>query len=177
MKVFIAGPRAIKNLDENINNKLENICKEEHEILIGDADGIDSCVQKFLNGENYRNVRVYASKGKVRNNYGNWNVQNVYVEDGITGFEFYAKKDLAMAQNADIGFMIWNGKSKGTFTNMVNLLNLGKKVVMYYNNKFYYFKDKEQLINFINSNIKLDSKLKKILGEKEEHTFIQACLF
>ena len=46
--MFIAGPRAIKNLDENINNKLENICKEEHEILIGDADGIDSCVQKFL---------------------------------------------------------------------------------------------------------------------------------
>lgn len=37
-----------------------------------------------------------------------------------------------MAKNADIGFMIWNGKSKGTFNNMINLLNLGKEVILYY---------------------------------------------
>ena len=177
MKVFIAGPRAINTLDGSIKEKIESICKNNYEILIGDADGVDSSVQKFLNERKYRNVKIFASNGKARNNYGNWNIKNVYVEDGIRGFEFYAKKDLEMTKNADIGFMIWNGKSKGTFNNIINLLNLKKEVVMYYNSKFYYFRTMSELEEFISTNIKLNSKLKKILTKNEQQEFVQACLF
>lgn len=64
MKVFIAGPRAIHELDENVCKKLENICNKNYDIFIGDAYGIDSCVQKFLNQKLYKNVTVFASERK-----------------------------------------------------------------------------------------------------------------
>ncbi len=179
LKIFIAGPRAIKELDENISKKLENICAKNYEVLVGDADGIDSSVQKFLQLKSYRNVIVFASKGIARNNYGDWKIETVKVDNHVTGFDFYAQKDLVMAKRADIGFMIWNGKSKGTFNNIINLLNFGKGVILYFvpNQKFYQFKTMKDLNNFLSANVKLDSKLKKLLPNKDVNRFVQACLF
>ena len=37
-----------------------------------------------------------------------------------------------MAEAADYGFMLWDGESKGTLNNIFNLLELGKKVVVYF---------------------------------------------
>lgn len=54
LKVFIAGPRAINELDENINMKLDNICEKNYSILVGDADGIDSSIQKVLSEKNIK---------------------------------------------------------------------------------------------------------------------------
>lgn len=179
MKVFIAGPRAIKELDNNIRIKINSICDKNYDVLVGDADGIDTSVQKHLQNRAYRNVRIFASKGLARNNIGNWNVENVEVNDDVKGFDFYAQKDLEMAKKADVGFMIWNGKSRGTFNNMINLLKLEKEVVLYYvpTEKFYSFKQIIELEEFINLNVKLDSKLKKLMPAKQTTQFIQACLF
>lgn len=179
LKIFVAGPRAIKDLDKSIAIKLENICKKEYEVLVGDADGIDSSVQKFLNKQNYKNVTVYASKGIARNNYGNWRIKNVTVNENVTGFEFYAKKDFEMAKNSDIGFMIWNGTSRGTFNNMINLLKLGKNVILYYtpNQKFYQIKNINELEKFLSTNVNLNNKLKKMLPPQETKQFVQVCLF
>ena len=94
MKIFIAGPRTIKELDKNIFVKLENICVKNYDILVGDADGIDSSIQKFLQSKSYKNVTVFASEGIARNNYGNWKIEKVDVANNVTGFEFYAQKDL-----------------------------------------------------------------------------------
>lgn len=128
LKIFIAGPRAIKELDENICEKLNNICEKKYNILVGDAEGVDSSIQKFLQIKLYRNVTVFASKG--------------------------------------------------TFNNMVNLLNLGKEVILYYapNQKFYQFKTMKDLSDFLNTNVKLDSKLKKLLPKKDVKQFVQTCL-
>lgn len=179
MKVFIAGPRAIKELDNNIRIKINSICDKNYDVLVGDADGIDTSVQNYLKDRDYRNVKIFASKGIARNNIGNWNVENVEVNENVKGFDFYAQKDLEMAKKADIGFMIWNGKSRGTFNNMINLLKLEKEVVLYYvpTEKFYSFKQIIELEEFINSNVKLDSKLKKLMPAKQTTQFIQACLF
>ena len=68
MKVFIAGPRAITELDENIYHKLNSICDKNYDVLVGDADGIDTSIQKFLQSKLYKNVRVFASNGFARNN-------------------------------------------------------------------------------------------------------------
>ena len=175
MRVFIAGPRAIKELDEKIYTKLNNICEKEYDILVGDAEGIDSSVQKFLQNKGYKNVIVFASNGIARNNYGEWKIQKVDVDKNVTGFDFFAQKDLEMATRADIGFMIWNGKSKGTFNNIINLLKLKKEVIMYYvpNKKIYQFKQMNDLYLFLNTNIKLDSKLKKLLPKREANKSIQ----
>ena len=179
LKVFIAGPRAISELDEKVCTKLNSICRKNYDVLVGDADGIDSSIQKFLNEKNYKNVTIFASKGIARNNYGDWKIKNVVVDDNVTGFDFYATKDLSMAKNTDIGFMIWNGKSKGTFNNMINLLNLEKEVILYYvpNEKFYQFKQMRDLDDFLKMNVKLDSKLKKLLPKNEVKQFVQACMF
>lgn len=117
--------------------------------------------------------------GNVRNNFGNWFVQNVSVEPNITGFDFYAKKDLEMAKKADIGFMIWNGKSRGTFNNIVNLLKMNKEVVLYYDvtNELYYLKNLNDLNIFLNDNVKLNSKLKAIMPKIDSNKFIQVGLF
>ena len=169
----------IKELDEKVYRKLNSICEKEYNVLVGDADGIDSSVQKFLKEKKYKNVTIFASNGMARNNYGNWEIENVIVDNNITGFDFYAQKDLEMAKNADIGFMIWNGKSKGTFNNMINLLNLEKEVILYFvpNQKFYYFKAMKDLNNFLKTNVKLDNRLKKLLPNKEIKEFIQVCIF
>ena len=131
MKIFIAGPRAISNLNINVQNRLWNICNNGFTVFIGDANGVDTAVQKYLSQINYRNVRVYASNGKARNNHGNWPIENISVPQHIRKFDFYSMKDKAMAANADYGFMLWNGESRGTLNNLVNLLNVNKKSLLY----------------------------------------------
>ena len=54
-------------------------------MLVGDADGIDSSIQKYFALKLYKKVKIYASQGKVRNNYGSWNVEAVEVKEKLTG--------------------------------------------------------------------------------------------
>lgn len=179
LKIFIAGPRAITELDANVIIKLENIVKNNYEVIVGDAIGIDSSIQKFFQSKNYNNVTVFASNGNARNNYGNWKIEKVIVDNNITGFDFYAQKDFEMARKSDIGFMIWNGKSKGTFNDIINLLDMKKEVILYYlnNKKYYYLKDIQDFSSFLIANVKLDNKLEKILYKNEKSKFVQSCLF
>ena len=85
-------------------------------VLVGDANGVDKQIQTYCYARNYKNVKVFNSNGKTRNNIGNWDVVNVKVSDNVKGFDFYAAKDLEMAKQADYGFMIWNGKVKERLT-------------------------------------------------------------
>lgn len=131
MKVFIAGPRAISALDPDVKERLSSIMLQGLTVLVGDACGVDQAVQKHLHKNAYQNVIVYASNGVARNNVGLWPVRNVAVEKGVSGFDFYVRKDAQMAADADFGFMIWNGKSKGTLNDMINLAKGGKGVLAY----------------------------------------------
>jgi hypothetical protein len=133
MKIFVAGPRAISSLNKSVKDRLYGIFEKEHAVLVGDANGVDKAVQNFFSELNYSSVTVYASNGRVRNNLGKWPVQSVQVPAAKKGFDFYAAKDKAMAEAADYGFMIWNGESKGTLNNVVNLLSENKKVLVYFN--------------------------------------------
>lgn len=130
--VFIGGPRAITRLDKNVQARLLSLIESGCQVIIGDAAGIDKAVQQFLNDQEFQQVKIYASNGNVRNNIGAWPVTKVPVADGTTGFDFYACKDRQMAQDANIGFMIWNGKSRGTFENIVNLAAQKKLCLVYF---------------------------------------------
>lgn len=132
MRIFIAGPRAISSLNPKIEDRLHGIYEKGYSVLVGDANGVDKAIQRYFSLLDYANVTVYASNGKARNNLGNWNVETVPVPSNIRGFDFYAMKDKAMATNADYGFMLWNGESKGTLNNIINLLNDSKTALVYF---------------------------------------------
>ena len=152
MNVFVAGPRKVTNLNNHVKERLYNIINNNFNILVGDANGIDKAIQKFLYNENYPNVMVYAVDGKARNNIGGWNIKNIDSKDKKRkDFAYYTLKDKVMAQDATWGFMIWNGSGKGTLNNMINLTSTGKKTLLYFipEKEFYTFNDLKQLKSFI----------------------------
>ena len=75
-KVFIAGPLKIRTLDKNINERLDNIIRNKIEVLVGDANGVDTAVQEYLNLKKYKNVTVYCIN-YPRNNIGNWKIVSI----------------------------------------------------------------------------------------------------
>ncbi len=131
MKIFIAGAKSIKALPDVVQQRMMTIYQKGYEVLVGDCYGVDASVQKFYSGLGYSNVVVFASNGKARNNIGRWNVRNVAVPSYVRGFDFYKQKDIAMANEADYGFMIWDGESRGTLNNTINLVTRGKQVLIY----------------------------------------------
>lgn len=139
MRVFVAGPRTISQLEPVILQQINTIITNGFTILIGDSIGIDQAVQEYLTEKRYKKVKIYASDGIARINTGGWEVIKIAIAEGTKGFAFYAAKDLAMAIAADYGLMVWNGISKGTFNNFINMIRLEKKVLVYYTpeQKFY----------------------------------------
>ena len=160
MKVFIAGPRAISKLNSEALKRIDNIINEQFTILVGDAAGVDKAVQNHCSEKQYRNVKIYASNGKARNNIGQWEVISIQIENHIKGFDFYAAKDLAMANEADYGFMVWNGKSRGTLNNIINLTLLNKKVLVYYtpDKEFYVLKSIDDVKELLGKNDDVTAK-------------------
>lgn len=100
------------------------------QILVGDADGADKSVQRYLADRSYLNVFVYCMKNHCRNNVGNWPTRELEAPRGARGFDYYSLKDRAMAEAADYGFMLWDGKSKGTINNVLNLARDNKAVLV-----------------------------------------------
>lgn len=131
MTVFIGGSRSVTALPSGVIHRLQNIISQNFQIIIGDADGADLAVQLHLQSVNYKAVTVYASNGKTRNNAGGWQVKSIQVSKEVLGYAFYAAKDKAMAADADYGFMIWDGRSRGTRENINNLTKLGKNTLVY----------------------------------------------
>ena len=66
-----------------------------------------------------------------RNNVGTWPTLQVAAPKGARGFDYYSLKDRAMADAAEYGLMLWDGKSKGTINNVLNLSRGNKLVVVY----------------------------------------------
>jgi len=131
-KIFIGGSRRLTHLNMDILTRIDNIIASSFTILVGDANGADKSVQKHCAGMNYQNVIVFCSGNECRNNIGNWRTFHIRVEKKTRNIHFYTAKDLEMAKEADYGFMIWDGKSKGTFNNINELIKLSKKVLVYF---------------------------------------------
>jgi PDZ domain-containing secreted protein len=126
--VFIFGSISIKALDTEATCLLDSMIAEKQTVLIGDAFGVDKLVQQYLFEHNYQFVTVYFSGAKVRNNIGNWQTKQISNDNNLTGRSMYQLKDVAMAQDADNGLAIWDGKSRGTKFNIEAMIKLGKNV-------------------------------------------------
>ncbi|MFA5518694.1 MAG: hypothetical protein WDA74_05500 [Spirochaetota bacterium] len=126
MRVFISGSISIKKLPKYALHKIDNIIKKDYHVFVGDAKGVDSIVQKYLQKKNYQNVIVYYAGNEIRNNYGNWETKQVNNSSKKKGRELYTLKDIEMANDADFGLMIWDGKSEGTLNN-ISMMKLRNK--------------------------------------------------
>lgn len=121
------------------------------EFLVGDANGADKALQAFLSRSGYKNVVVYHV-GACRNNLGSWPTKQVETASDRKSFAYYVAKDSAMAQEADCGFMLWDGESKGTLNNIEVLVGMGKKTLVYFSpeRRFYTLasaRDLEELLS------------------------------
>jgi len=132
MKVFIGGSRKLFRINNDIKIKIDDLIRNNFTILIGDANGIDKSIQKYLYANNYMNILVYCVDNQCRNNIGKWEV--IYIKSNLSkkDYKFYTLKDIEMAKESDYGIMIWDGESKGTLNNIINLLRQDKKVLVYF---------------------------------------------
>lgn len=130
-KVFIAGSRQITRLPAEVKARIDTMIDKVFEILVGDANGADKAVQSYLAEKAYPHVLVHCMERHCRNNVGHWPTREVPAPKGARGFDFYSTKDRVMADTAEYGLMLWDGKSKGTINNVVNLSRDGKPVVVY----------------------------------------------
>jgi hypothetical protein len=129
--VFIAGSRAVSRLNSQITERIDNIVKQGFTVLVGDANGADKAVQSYLAKRQYQNVVVHCMD-VCRNNVGGWTTQHHQAPSHIRrDRHYYVIKDKAMASRSTCGFMLWDGRSKGTLANVINLINAHKNVLLY----------------------------------------------
>jgi len=129
--VFLGGSRRIARLNESIRSKLDELLDRGLWMFIGDANGADRALQQHLADRGYERVVIYAVTGMLRNNVGHWKVRSVDAPRGARGFDLYSVKDTQMANDASYGFMLWDGKSRGTLANVRSLLARGKPVAVH----------------------------------------------
>jgi len=129
--VFIAGSITIKSLDTRVKERIDNIVESGFEVLVGDADGADTAVQRHLHARAYARATVYCSGPVPRNNLGSWPTHNVKTSARPGTRAFFTAKDIEMAKAAEFGLMIWDAKSTGTLSNVVELLSRGRKSVVF----------------------------------------------
>jgi len=130
-KIFISGSISIKKLDRNVLDRIDEIIKAGHQIIVGDADGVDRLAQCYLHEQDIGNVVVYCSGDISRNNIGNWNVMKVHTDKSPGSRVFFAAKDLQMADDCERGLMVWDSESTGTLSNTIELLKRDKASLVY----------------------------------------------
>ncbi len=180
-KVFISGSMRIKNLDPKVKERIDNIVNSNFPILLGDAEGVDSSIQRLLHEKGYEKVTIFCSGNEVRNNIGGWTVEKNNSEHRKNTRLFFTEKDVAMAKKCDYGFMVWDSVSSGTLKNVYEVLSRGKKSLVFVN-KLKTFKkignivDFEYLVSLMSKNAfeKADKKIqlnKKIRELKQLKMF------
>ena len=129
--VFLSGSRTLGRLNSDVRERLRNIVDRRFHVVIGDANGADKALQKYLAEAHYPSVTVYCSGGQCRNNVGAWETKSINVDAQLSGRDFYVQKDKSMAEDADYGFVLWDGKSAGALGNVMELLKRRKKALVY----------------------------------------------
>jgi hypothetical protein len=156
-RVFIAGSMNIKHLDSKVKLRIDNILAQDFEVVVGDADGADTSIQAYLFNHGTAKATVFCSGERPRNNVGNWPVQRVETSYSEGSRAFFTAKDIRMAEVADFGLMIWDTKSTGTLSNVLELLARRKKSAVFIN--------KAKLFK----NISTVEQLEELLSYMSEH--------
>jgi adenine-specific DNA-methyltransferase len=129
--VFIGGSRKVTKLSAEVRARIDRIVEQKLHVVIGDANGADKAVQRYLAERHHALVEVFSADSIPRNNLGGWPVRVVTPRGTRKDFQYYAAKDRAMAAEASVGLMLWDGESHGTLMNVMRLATAGKPVVIY----------------------------------------------
>lgn len=113
MKVVIFGSIAVKALPADARANIDRIIALGAHILVGDAPGVDSEVQRYLVQKGYRCTTVYHRGARARNNLNGFPTVRV---DGS-----FTDRDRQMCTDAQYGLGIWDGRSPGSARNIEQL--------------------------------------------------------
>jgi hypothetical protein len=155
--VFIAGSINIKCLDPKVKERIDNIVASEFEVVVGDAGGADTSIQEYLLSLSRSKTTIYCSGMAPRNNLGKWPARIVESKHSKGSRAFFTAKDVVMAEAADYGLMIWDAKSTGTLSNVIELLSRNKKSLV--------FVDDEKVFKVVGS----VSQLEALIASMSDH--------
>lgn len=163
--VFIAGSISISRLHEKVADRINKIVSSDFNVVVGDADGADTSIQACLQRYQAGKVTVYCTGDSPRNNVGEWPVHRVVSKAKAGTRAYFTAKDLEMARHSDYGLMVWDCKSTGTLSNVIELLREKKKSVVFVNkNKdFVTVSDKdglERLVSFMSDHARAKAEEK-----------------
>ncbi len=150
--VFLSGSRSISRLNSEVRQRLQNMVDKGLDIITGDANGADRTMQAFLADQQYPKVTVYFVGEAPRNNVGKWATHKVTADAPTRAMrDFYAQKDREMSKIADLGFVLWDGKSSGALQNIFWLLSQGKTAVVYFapEKRFFNFKAQDEVVELL----------------------------
>lgn len=124
MKILITGSRETiggQKTAMEIYHLLLRAKDKGHEILVGDAEGVDDHVIRYCDDEGIP-ITVYGAYGRMR--------RRTSTGSNIVTTGSYLARDDVMARNCDICIAIWNGKSRGTMYTYQKAKAYGKKVYL-----------------------------------------------
>lgn len=105
--VFVSGKiKYDKPLNRDMRREMDDLMKQGSKVIIGDAPGADTRVQDYMAKKGYKNVVVYTTDPKVRNNVGNWEVKRISGKGYKDEAAVRRQKDIAMTKDASRAFAI-----------------------------------------------------------------------
>jgi predicted XRE-type DNA-binding protein len=169
--VFIAGSISINRLHEKVQERINKIVSSDFNVVVGDADGADTSIQECLKKYQANKVTVYCTGDAPRNNVAEWPVHRVSSNAKAGSRTYFIAKDLEMARKSDYGLMIWDCKSTGTLSNVIELLREKKKSVVFVNKNtdFVTISDKtglDHLLTFMSDHARAKAEEKVGLSSK-----------
>jgi len=169
--VFIAGSISISRLHQKVQERISKIVSSDLDVVVGDADGADTSIQQCLRDYRAEKVTVYCTGDSPRNNVAEWPVRKIYSKARAGSRAYFTAKDLEMARTSDYGLMIWDCKSTGTLSNVIELLREKKKTVVFVNKEkdFLTISDKaglDHLLTFMTSHARDKAEEKIGLSSK-----------
>ena len=72
--------------------RITNIITNKHRVIVGDAGGADTVIQRHLLAADYRDVEVFCSGPHSRNNLGNWRTHHIRPPRAAAGFNSTPRK-------------------------------------------------------------------------------------
>ena len=135
MHVYITGSPEVISLPEAVTKRLDQIVDKGYDILVGDNKGFDSAIQKYFSMRKYRRVTIYVSGQHTRYNEGAFGEVHIPCWPGDSAVEFARLKNDAMIADADCAIAVWDGYSRAVRQDLEELLECGKKVLLYWNGK------------------------------------------
>ena len=141
----------MERLNSAVRTRADNIIANGYLVLVGDASGADSAMQRYLAEKEYLHVLIFCAGSTCRNNFGKWEVRFIDTERSQRDFQHYAMRDKKMSQEADYGFMLWDGMSKGTLNNILNMIEQGKTTLVYFapKRKFFTIKSSQDFADLL----------------------------